>query len=169
MSQKQFFTGKGPRMALQYFSRHGACAGDSLTPEGIQSLQRTREILVEKGFTSDFVFCSPSKRCIQTARILAPKAKISELDELKIQNIYSLYLDTRHNDAAYQNIVALIDCFMPDLIVSHSCSPIIIALKLIERRSIAPLDWNGQKYASQCLQKGSGVLVHDTQFEYIDA
>tara|TARA_B100000745_G_scaffold264509_1_gene189252 strand:- start:4196 stop:4696 length:501 start_codon:yes stop_codon:yes gene_type:complete len=161
---------------IQYFTRHGKCADDHITPNGIAELKQVRNKLDETGFIPKTVLSSTANRCIETAKVLAPDCPIKTSEELLAFADYRYFVENeghtpedapeKWNFSNWETALNLVLSEKPSLIVGHDSNSVILAFKLLETQGVA-IDWHNQPDIFQNLDMGCGVLVVDNTFLHL--
>ncbi|TSC52023.1 MAG: hypothetical protein LiPW41_571 [Parcubacteria group bacterium LiPW_41] len=150
-----------------YFTRHGRVGEENkISESGKTDLFRVKKILGELEFKPTKSFVSKAPRCIETAEILAPDAKMYPMNHLFKFGPFEKF------KALSDDILGVITKFKDEdfIVVCHDDAPLVYALRLIELRG-ATVDWEHfSKFPhDRCVEQGEGILVSGTSYKRIHA
>lgn len=150
-----------------YFTRHGRVGEvDKVSESGKMDLFRVKKILEELEFKPTKSLVSKALRCVETAEILAPDAKIYQQKSLFEFGPFEKF------KGLSDKVLTTVTHFKDEdvIVVCHDDAPLVYALRLIELRG-ATVDWEhfSRFPHDRCVEQGEGILVSGTQYKRIHA
>lgn len=138
-----------------YFTRHGHITeNNTISENGKKELRKIKSAFNLFKFEPSRSFVSKAKRCVETAEILAPKAKLYRLSYLFAFGSTDKFL------ANADNLLSILTGF-PDediLVVCHDDAPIVYASRLAEIYG-SKINWEEIKKGQCRVNFGEGFLV----------
>lgn len=149
-------------MPLAYFTRHGRVEdGENISKIGKIELLSTLLKLSWLRFRPAAAFSSSAPRCVQTAKILAPKAEIKIQKSLFKFGPFSKFRGL--TDEMIEPLIPELEKGNDILVVCHDSAAAVLALRLVELRG-GTVNWNTLPREILFLDQGEGILVEGTEW-----
>ena len=148
-----------------YFTRHGrVCEENKVSESGKKDLFHVKKFLEEFEFKPTKSFVSKAPRCIETAEILAPDAKIYQL-----KNLFQFGPFEKFKTLS-DKVLGVITHFKDEdtIVVCHDDAPLVYALRLAELHG-ATIDWDHfiNHPHDRFIEQGEGILVSGSSYKRI--